>query len=97
MQNLLSGTAEKSMYSEAQILFSPITSNTRDFHFRCVICYLKTKQEVYFLLLSLKVCHSFKINEKKNTQPELNVRETAEQWCLRAVSCQIYPHHKQYL
>lgn len=107
MQNLLLGMAEQCIYSEAQLPLSPMTFNTRDLHFKCVICYLKKKQGHYLLLLNLMVCHSFKINEEKvqiqhnNTQTKLNANETVEHF-LRAESCQICSHryckyHFKYL
>lgn len=77
--------AEQCIYSKAQLPVSSMTFDTRHFH-------LKFKDKVCvwggLLLLNLTVCHSFKLNEEKNTHTKLTVNETVEQ-CLRAASCQI--------
>lgn len=65
MENLLIQMAEQDIYPKAQLLVSPMTFDTRVLQFKCVICYLKTKQGGYLLLLNFTVCHNFKINEEK--------------------------------
>lgn len=88
--------AEQCIYSKAQLPVSPMTFDTRDFHFKCAICYLKTKQGGLSIITEFDSLSQFKINEGKNAQTKLSVNETVEQ-CLRAASCQICPHHYQCL
>jgi len=57
--------AEQCIYSKAELPASPMTLDTRDFHFQCAISYLKTKQGGYLVFLKVTVCHRFKIHEEK--------------------------------